>query len=63
MAGVNSCFARFRSKILQIQDEAVPENTKKVTKYGLKVLKEREDSKVLKSVWVLFLLTTGNEFE
>ena len=31
MAGVNSRFA--------IQDEAVPENTKKATKYGLKVLK------------------------
>ena len=27
------------AEILQIQDEAVPENTKKATKYGLKVFK------------------------
>ena len=51
MAGVNSRFAQVsEAEILQIQNEAGPENTKKVTKYGLKVLKVREDSKVLKSV-------------
>ena len=58
MAGVNSRFAQVsEAEILQIQDEAVPENTKKATKYGLKVLKVREDSKVLKSVWGFILLT------
>ena len=40
MAGVNSRFAQVsEAEILQIQDEAVPENTKKATKYGLKVFK------------------------
>ena len=40
MTGVNSRFAQFsEAEILQIQDEAVPENTKKATKYGLKVFK------------------------
>ena len=63
MAGVNSRFAQVsEAEILQIQDEAVPENTKKATKYGLKVLKVREDSKVLKSVWGFILLITANKF-
>ena len=40
MAGVNSRFAQVsEAEILQIQDEAVPENTKEATKYGLKVFK------------------------
>lgn len=40
MAGVNSRFAQVSvAEILQIQDEAVPENTKEATKYGLKVFK------------------------
>ena len=40
MAGVNSRFAKVsEAEILQIQDEALPENTKKATKYGLKVFK------------------------
>ncbi|CAH3013806.1 unnamed protein product, partial [Porites evermanni] len=40
MAGVNSRFAQVSEvEILQIQDKAVPENTKKATKYGLKVFK------------------------
>ena len=64
MAGVNSRFAQVsEAEILQIQNEAGPENTKKVTKYGLKVLKVREDSRVLKSVSGFILLTTANKFE
>ena len=40
MAGVNSRFAQVsEAEILQIQDKAVPDNTKKATKYGLKVFK------------------------
>ena len=40
MAGVNSRFAQVsEAEILQIQDEAEPENTKEATKYGLKVFK------------------------
>ena len=42
MAGVNSRFAQVsEAEILQIQHEAVPENTKTATKYkyGLKVFK------------------------
>ena len=40
MAGVNSRFAQVSvAEILQIQDEAVPENTKEATKYGLTVFK------------------------
>ena len=40
MAGVNSRFAQVSvAEILQIQDEAVPENAKEATKYGLKVFK------------------------
>ena len=38
MAGVNSRFASVsESKILRIQEDDVPENTKKATKFGLKV--------------------------
>ena len=37
MAGVNSRFASVsESEILKIQEDAVPENTKKATKFGLK---------------------------
>ena len=40
MAGVNSRFAQAsEAEILQIQDEAVPESTKKATQYGVKVYK------------------------
>ena len=36
MAGIDSRFAQVsEAEILQIQDEAVPENTRKATKYGL----------------------------
>ena len=59
MAGVNSRFAQVsEAEILRIQDEAVPENTKKAVQYGLK-----EDSKASKSVWGFILLTTANNFE
>jgi len=40
MAGINLRFASVsESEILRIQDDAVPENTKKSTKSGLKVCK------------------------
>ena len=40
-AGVNSRFADVsKSEILRIQEDTVPENTKKTTKFGLKVFKE-----------------------
>ena len=50
MAGVNSRLAKVsEAEILQIHsDEAVPENTTKATKYGLKVFKGK---RVLNSVW------------
>ena len=38
MAGVNSRFASVSEpEILKIQEDAVPENTKKATKFGMKV--------------------------
>ena len=48
MAGITSHFAQVsEAEILQIQDEAVPENTKKATKYGLKAF---EGKRSLQSV-------------
>ena len=44
MAGVNSRFASVsESEILKIQEDAVPENTKKATKFGMKVFIVRGD--------------------
>ena len=38
MAGVNSSFTSvLELEILKIQEDAVPENTKKATKFGMKV--------------------------
>jgi len=40
MAGVNSRFASVsESEILRIQQDAVPENTKRAMEFGLKVFK------------------------
>ena len=40
MAGVNSLFAGvLQSEILKIHEDAVPENTKKATKFGMKVFR------------------------
>jgi len=40
MAGVNSRFASIsESEIIKIQEDSVPENMKKATKFGLKVFK------------------------
>ena len=40
MAGVNSRFASVsESEIVKIQEDAVPENTKKATKFGMKVFR------------------------
>ena len=42
MAGVNSHFASVsESKIVQIEDDSEPENTKKATNSGLKVFKDK----------------------
>ena len=56
MAGVNSRFAQVSvAEILQIQDEAVPENTKEATKYGLKAFKgKRRLESVKKCFWFYF---------
>ena len=43
MAGVNSRFASVSEKqILKIQVGGVPENTKKATKFGMKVFRVKE---------------------
>ena len=43
MAGVNSRFAEVTwNDILQMQDKAIPNNTKKATKTGMKVLKGKQ---------------------
>jgi len=40
MAGVNSRFASvLESEILKMQEDVVPENTKKATKFGMKVFR------------------------
>jgi len=41
--GVDSPFDSVsESKILRIQEDAVPENTKKATKFGMKVFKDKK---------------------
>jgi len=43
MAGVNSRFVSVsESEILRIQEDDVPENTKRATKFGLKVFKGKK---------------------
>jgi len=50
MAGVNSRFASVsESEILKIQEVATPENTKKATKFGLKVFKGKRRLHILKT--------------
>ena len=43
MAGVNSCFAKVtENDILQMQDITIPNNTKKATKLGMKVFRDKQ---------------------
>ena len=50
MAGVNSRFASVsESEILKIQEDAVPENTKKATKFGMKVFRGKRRLNTLRT--------------
>ena len=52
MAGVNSSFASVsESKIVKIKDDSEPENPKKATNSGLKVLKISEEVMFCKQVF------------
>ena len=50
-AGVNSRFASVsESEILKIQEDAVPENTKKATKFVMKVFRGKRRLTILQTV-------------
>ena len=50
MAGVNPRFASVsESDILKIQEDAVPENTKKATKFGMKVFRGKRRLNILQT--------------
>ena len=50
MVGVNSRFASVsESEILKIQEHAVPENTKKVRKFGMKVFRGERRLNILQT--------------
>ena len=52
MAGLNSRFAGVsESEILKIQEDAVPENTKKTTKFGMKVFRGKRRLKGNLGCW------------
>ena len=56
MAGVNSRFASVsESEILKIQDDAVPENTKKATEFGLKAFRGKRRLHVLQTSVLPFI--------
>ena len=56
MAGVNSRFASVsESEILKMQEDAVPENTKKATKFGMKVFKGKRRFNILQTSVLLFI--------
>ena len=57
MAGVNSRFASVsESEILKIQEDAVPENTKKATKFGMKVFRGKRRLNICTPVFYRSLL-------
>ena len=59
MAGVNSRFASVSdSEILKIQEDTVPENTKKATKFGMKVFRGKRRLNILQTS-VLPFITLG----
>ena len=56
MAGVNSRFASvLESEILKIQEDAVPENTKKATKFGMKVFRGKRRPNILQTSVLPFI--------
>ena len=56
MAGVNSRFASVsESEILKIQENAVPENKKKATKFGMKVFRGKRRLNILQTSVLLFI--------
>ena len=56
MAGVNSRFANVsESEILRIQEHAVPENTKKATKFGMKVFRGKRKLNILQTSVLQFI--------
>ena len=56
MAGVNSRFTSVsESEILKIQEDAVPENTKKATKFGMKVFGGKRRLTILQTSVLLFI--------
>ena len=57
MAGVNSRFASFsESEILKIQEDVVPENTKKATKFGMKVFRGKKRLHILQTSVLPFII-------
>ena len=56
MAGVNSRFASVsESEILKIQEDAVPENTKRATKFGMKVFRGKTKLNILQTSVLPFI--------
>ena len=56
MAGVNSHFASIsESETLKIQEDAVPENTKKPTKFGMKVFRGKRRLNILQTSVLPFI--------
>ena len=59
MAGVNSPFASVsEAEILKIQEDALPENTKKATKFEMKVFRGKRRLNILQTS-VLPFITLG----
>ena len=60
MAGVNSRFASvLESEILKIQEDAVPENTKKATKFGMKVFRGKRRLNILQTSVLPFITSSS----
>ena len=56
MAGVNSRFTSVsESEILKIQEDAVSENTKKATKFGMKVFRGKRRLNILQTSVLPFI--------
>ena len=56
LAGVNSRFTSVsESEILKIQEDAVPENTKKATKFGMKVYRGKRTLNILQTSVLPFI--------
>jgi len=56
MAGVNSRFASVsESEILKIQEDAVPENTKTATKFGMKDFRGKRRLSILQTSVLPFI--------